>query len=408
MEDAPVSVVMIGLGGYGEVYLADMLENVDGGRFRIVAGVDPAPERCRYLAQLRKLQIPLFRSVDDFWRSGSAELAVISSPIHYHCEQTCAALAHGAHVLCEKPAAATVQEVDRMMEARDHARRFVAIGFQWSFSPGMGDLKKEIRSGRLGAPKRIRSLTLWPRDQGYYARNNWAGRRAAADGRWILDSPANNAMAHDLHNMLYLLGDEQDRSADVQSVAAEAYRANPVETFDTVAARIMTARGAEVLFLASHAVRANHNPRFDAEFENAVLEYPGDDAPITVRFHDGKITEYPSPATDAQTRKLWMCVDGVRSGGPVPCGPEAARAHTLCVNGIHQAVSDAAQFPEELIATTGDGPSPVTYVNGLDDDLRRCYERWALPGEAGLPWATRPGEADLTALSVFAAGPSDG
>ena len=329
MPDIETTIALVGLGGYGEVYLESLLDDPPREDWRIVGAVDPAPERCSYLARLQALKVPMFVSLDEFYAAAGADLVVISSPIQMHCEQTCYALERGSNVLCEKPAAATVQEVDRMVAARDECGGFAAIGFQWSFSTGIRELKRDIRAGLFGAPRRLRSLALWPRDESYYKRNNWAGRLRDDDGRWILDSPANNAMAHDLHNLLYLLGDEMDRSATPSLLVAETYRANEIETFDTAAVRILTTGGVEILFLASHATSEIVDPLFCCEFDDGIVEYRGGDGPITARLSDGSVKEYLSPLASEQTRKLWMAIDGHEQSLRMPCGLEAARCHTV-------------------------------------------------------------------------------
>src|SRR5512136_150523 len=196
MVKAPVSIVLVGIGGMGAFYVRELLDNGERGDFKIAGAVDPEPERCPWLEELRSMRTPIFGELDDFYRKEAAELAVISSPIQFHSAQTCLALGHGSHVLCEKPAAGTIQEVWRMREAEEASGRRVAIGYQWSFSPAIQAIKKDITDGRFGAPKRLKCLYLWPRDEKYYRRNSWAGRMRDDAGRWILDSPAQNAMAH--------------------------------------------------------------------------------------------------------------------------------------------------------------------------------------------------------------------
>ena len=89
----------------------------------------------------------------------------------------------------------------------------------------------------------------------------------------MLDSPANNAMAHFLHNALFLLGPAMDRSARPAEVQGELYRALPIESADTVACRVRTEAGADVLFLASHATELAIDPRFRLECDDAVITY---------------------------------------------------------------------------------------------------------------------------------------
>jgi len=83
-------------------------------------------------------------------------------------------------------------------------------------------LKRDLLDGRYGRPLRLATLCAWPRDRAYYRRNSWAGRLRDGDsGAWVLDSPANNAMAHFLHNALFLLGPAMTHSALPAAVTAE-------------------------------------------------------------------------------------------------------------------------------------------------------------------------------------------
>jgi predicted dehydrogenase len=243
----PVSLVMVGIGGMGAAYLEALLARKDENLVRITGAVDPRPNRCKQYVEMRALGVPCFVSLQDFYRNRKAELAILSSPIQAHMPQTTLALSNGSHVLCEKPAAGTIQEVRAAVAAERDSGRWVAVGYQWSFSGAVQALKADIRAGLFGAPKAFKCLYLWPRDEGYYARNDWAGKKRDAEGNWILDSPVQNAMAHDLHNMFYVLGPETDASARPVEVEAELYKANAIENFDTAAVRARTAEGVELL-----------------------------------------------------------------------------------------------------------------------------------------------------------------
>ncbi|MGD2215372.1 MAG: Gfo/Idh/MocA family oxidoreductase [Gemmatimonadales bacterium] len=377
----PVTVVMVGIGGYGEVYLSALLDELQSTRCRIVGAVDPHPENCARLTELEARGVTLHPSLDDYYRVGAADLAVISSPIHLHCEHVRHALSQGSHVLVEKPAAAVTAEVDAMIDARDRAKRFVAVGFQWSFARSILDLKRDILAGRFGVPSNGRSLTLWPRTEGYYNRNDWAGRKRDASGRWILDSPANNAMAHDLHNMLFLLGNRIDRSAEPVDVSARLARVNDIETFDTVAARVRTAEGVELLFLASHAVADDESvePRFVLEFADATVAFPGEAAAITARFHDGSVVEYPSPNATPQVAKLWTCIEAVTGDVQIPCGLETARPHTACIEAIEESGTSPHVFSAQSVRLSDTPGGRLHWVGGLAAALKRSYETGQWP-----------------------------
>ena len=130
-----IQIVQIGAGGYGEFYMEEYLSGAHG-NITLAGVVDPFIDRCSTHDTLLAKGIPVFDDLEAFYAEHSAELAVIASPIQFHLQQTTVALQNGSHVLCEKPLGATWQEVQQMIAARDAAERFVAIGFQASFSEG--------------------------------------------------------------------------------------------------------------------------------------------------------------------------------------------------------------------------------------------------------------------------------
>jgi predicted dehydrogenase len=386
MNENPVSIVLAGIGGMGGVYVAELLDRAREGTFRIVGAADPEPARCPRLEELKALGIPIVPALEDFYARAEADLAVISSPIQFHAPQTMLALSRGSHVLCEKPLAATVREAEAMREARVRSGRWVAVGYQWSFSGAIQGLKKDILTGLLGKPKRMSCLYPWPRDEAYYARNSWAGRIKDADGRWVLDGPANNAMAHDLHNMFYLLGEDIERSARPAEVKAELYRANRIENYDTAAARIKTDNGVEMLFLVSHAGRRDPGPVLSYEFERATVLAAGRGSDIKALFYDGKVRNYGSPDAEPM-KKLWDSIGAARSGRAPVCGIEAASAQTLAVNAMQESSPAITDFPAGLLRTEETAGSSRKWVEGLDEVLELCYAESLLPSEAGVEWA---------------------
>jgi len=388
MANGPVSIVIVGIGGMGSVYVRELLDNRNDDVFRIVGAVDPEPERCPQAAKLRSLGIPIVPTLEEFYREGSAKLAVIASPIQFHCRQVCQALAGGSHVLCEKPAAATIQEVREMFAADVTSGRWISVGYQWSFSSAVQELKKDIIAGAFGRPKRLKCLYLWPRDEAYYRRNGWAGRKRDTGGDWVLDSPAQNAMAHDLHNMFYVLGRERAASAVPVEVEAELYRANPIENYDTAAMRAVTADGVEVLFYATHASRDDKGPVFAYEFEKADVFCASRTSGIWAVTADGERKDYGVPDAEPMV-KLWQAVKDTRKGAVPACGIEAALSQTLCVNGMQDSMPEVREFPEGMRKVRMDNGSRRIWAEGLDEALEACYEANALPSELGFAWSAK-------------------
>src|SRR5699024_11431941 len=69
--------------------------------------------------------------------------------------------------------------------------------------------------------------------------------------------------------------DTIDTSGQPDTVTAELYRVNNIETFDTCAVQLKTKKDVDIYFYASHAVKENKDPCFQLEFENATITYDG-------------------------------------------------------------------------------------------------------------------------------------
>ena len=391
MQD--INVALVGLGGFGIHYVNALLSAAEQHHVKFIAGIDPAPQGCAALAEIQRRGIPLYPSLEAFLSTPvRADLIALASPLQLHCQQVIQALEAGSHVICEKPLGASPDQARQMIQARDKAGKIVAIAYQWSFAPTTGRLKRDILAGRFGAPRRFATLTCWPRGDSYYARNNWAGKVRDDAGRLVLDSPANNACAHFLHYMFYLLGPTPQNSAQPASVSAELYRANAIQNYDTAAIRSTTASGVELLFLASHVTANNRNPVCRFEFENATILY-GDQADdhLRVRFSTGQVEDYGVLPGGDNMDKLWSTVDAIRSSQSVLCGIEAAVAQTVCMYAAQQSVPEMCVFPPDTVRRENHEGSHRLIVAGLDALLERCYAEFKMPSEIGAPWA-RPGK----------------
>jgi len=391
MQD--VSVALVGLGGYGNIYLSQLLGGDHSG-YRFVAGIDPDPKLCRFLDTLGESGIPIYPDLDHFFAERTADLVVIAAPIPLHLPFTKTALEHGSSVLCEKPITATVQEALEMAAAEEAAEGFVGIGYQWSYAAAIQALKADVMAGALGKPLRFRTKVLWPRTLSYYSRNNWAAKLKTAAGAWVLDSPVNNATAHYLHNCFYVLGETRETSTRPVDVQAELYRANDIENYDTAALRCHTENGVELLFYTAHPIEVEDGPVFVYEFEDAAVVYESRGSSIVARFRDGRVRNYGDPFT-GEVQKLWDAVDAFHSGAPPACSVSAATSHTMAVNGAQESAT-IADFPVDVVRRQAHGDDELVYVEGLSAVLNSCFDKGIMPSELGdVAWAQTGRVVDL-------------
>ena len=84
------------------------------------------------------------------------DVIYISLPNHLHAEWTIKAVEAGKHVLCEKPLALNVDQVDAVKAAAQKHGRVVAEGFMYRHHPQTLKVQEIVQSGALGTVKLIR------------------------------------------------------------------------------------------------------------------------------------------------------------------------------------------------------------------------------------------------------------
>jgi len=371
-----MKILLVGAGGYGTLYVRGLLNSVrDDIKFEGI--VDPFITNSAEYENIKAAEIPIYNTMEEFYSEHTADLTVISTPPFLHCEQSITALRRNSYVLCEKPVAPTLSDVNKMLDAEKEYGKFIAIGYQWSFSDAILSLKKDILDGVLGAPLSMKTAISWPRDLAYYRRGDGWGGKIAKDGITVLDSIASNACAHYLHNMLFLLGNTMDQSAAAEHIEADCLRANDIETFDTCTIRARAA-GVPIYFAASHAAEQTRNPEFIYTFEKATVRFSkNEDSLIHATFENGEEKCYGNPFAN-DIKKLWDSIDAAASGKAPVCTVKTAAAHTALIEDIHKTASYRT-FDKESIVLTESGDR--LYVKGLFDDLYSAYEKGLLFSE---------------------------
>ncbi len=102
-------------------------------------------------AYAEKWEIPVaFGSYEAMLDSGQVDAVYISLPNHLHAQWTLRALRSGVHVLCEKPFALSLAEVDAMIAAARETGRALAEAFMYRHHRQIKTAGEWVRSGRLG------------------------------------------------------------------------------------------------------------------------------------------------------------------------------------------------------------------------------------------------------------------
>ncbi len=369
-----VTVLLIGIGGYGENYVKEFLEkDIPDASLKGIA--DPFAFKSPYYEEIQKRGIPVYASPEEFYlKSGKADLAVISSPIHTHCRYIITALDNGSSVLTEKPVVISIEKMKDLVEREKKAPGFVAVGYQQCYARDVLALKKDILSGVFGRPLRMRSLRLMRRGDKYYSRSGWAGK-LSCHGEYVFDSPLANACAHQVQNMLFLAGDTLDSAADVSDVDGVLYKGRPsIENFDAAALRITMANGAEAYYYTAHCVDAKKiGPIGTYEFENGTIEE--DSGVFIAHMKDGSVRDYSAIDKGEKMQKLYDAIEGVRTGERPHCTLEASIPH---IKTVLLAEDLPVYLRYDAVRKSADDDAYYS-VPGLEEEYLECYRNWKLP-----------------------------
>ena len=97
---------------------------------------------------------------EDIVKRENVHAVIIATPNFTHAPIALDAIAHGKHVLCEKPLAMNHAEAHAMAEAVEHAGVRHMTAFTYRFVPAMRYLAYLVKRGDLGAPYHFRSCRL--------------------------------------------------------------------------------------------------------------------------------------------------------------------------------------------------------------------------------------------------------
>jgi len=163
-------------------------------RYKVVAVADPvADQRAQAEKELGAegyADHRLLLARDDL------DLVVNAAPSHLHVPITLEAFKAGHNVLCEKPLARYVRDVDRMMAASKRAGKLLAIYQQSRFAPYFMQVRKVIDSGVLGRIVMIKGAF-----NGFARRWDWQTLQENHGGNLLNTGP------HPMDQVLQLFGE---------------------------------------------------------------------------------------------------------------------------------------------------------------------------------------------------------
>ena len=158
MSDAPMRAGVVGLGMMGRNHVRVWDEAIPG--VELVAVADPDAAAVTRATAGRRA-----RGYEDpraMLEAEKLDLVSIVAPTSLHLPVTLDALRSGAHVLVEKPIAATRDEAVAMMDAASESGRMLTVGHIERFNPAIRELRRRLADGELGRVFQIHATRLGP------------------------------------------------------------------------------------------------------------------------------------------------------------------------------------------------------------------------------------------------------
>ncbi|MFD7304904.1 Gfo/Idh/MocA family protein [Streptomyces pharetrae] len=367
-------LVLAGARGHGRWHVANIRRLQEKGLVRLAGICELTPLTEEEFGGELPIQSADFGALLD--RTG-ARLAVICTPIPTHTDLALAAARRGVHLLLEKPPAPSYAEFRRMADGVAEAGVACQIGFQSLGSHAVPAIRELIADGAIGTVTGIGGAGAWARDEAYFRRAPWAGKRRL-NGVDVIDGALTNPLAHAVATALALAG--STRAEDVTAIETELWRANAIESDDTSCVRVTTAQGRPVTVAATLCAEHPDEPYVLVHGSRGRITfwYKQDRVLLQRAGHGPEEFEYGR--TDLLENLAGHLTDG--TGLLVP--PETTGAFMKVVEAIRLS-PDPAPLPESAWHRAPGEERRI--VPGVDGLVAAAADTLALYSELTAPWA---------------------
>jgi UDP-N-acetylglucosamine 3-dehydrogenase len=317
----PLRAGVVGLGMMGRNHVRVWDEAIAG--VELVAVADPDARAVERMTHDRSIRG--YPEAGRMFAAESLDLVSVVAPTSLHLPLTLAALEAGAHVLVEKPIAASREEAEHMIAAAKDARRLLTVGHIERFNPAILELRRRLAGGELGRIFEINATRLGP----FPARIRDVGV--------VVD-----LAPHDLDVMRFLLGsepirlfaeteqrihtDHEDLFVGIMKFANGAIGVLDINWLTPTKKRTLSVTGERGMYVADYIAQ-------DLVF------YPN---PADASVAEGEMVRRHVDRREPLVVELEAFADAVRDGGPPPVDPHEAMLALLLARTLVDAARTGA------------------------------------------------------------------
>ncbi|GAB2745588.1 Gfo/Idh/MocA family protein [Arthrobacter bambusae] len=178
---SPIRTAVVGFGVSGKVFHAPLVAADPGYSLDVIVTADPrrASEAARLYpgAQIVPTPEALFALAPDL------DLVVLGTPPLTHFDLAAAAIAHGLHVVVDKPFVTTAAHGEELIARASHGGVQLTVFQNRRWDADFLTLQKVLREGGLGEVRSFESRFEWWRPEGF---GNWRDSASVSEGGGIL------------------------------------------------------------------------------------------------------------------------------------------------------------------------------------------------------------------------------
>jgi predicted dehydrogenase len=240
LAQLPVRIGLIGCGAVGRLH-AERLAADTRAAIRVLC--DPSASTAEEVRQRYAPEAAIETDVVEALDRHALDAVVISSPTLLHYKQVCLAFDRGLDVLCEKPLAATREQVVDLIERHHRMRRVLCVAYQRRYKAAYRTARRELteRAEVYGPLKQVHIFVCERWEQ--TIRGTWRDDPRIGAGYF------GDAGSHQIDVVNYITGQRP-----VAVYATSDRRASSVEIVTTALARLEGGAGLTAHFVGD----ANH------------------------------------------------------------------------------------------------------------------------------------------------------
>ncbi|MDD4808188.1 MAG: Gfo/Idh/MocA family oxidoreductase [Oscillospiraceae bacterium] len=203
---AKLRFMLIGCGRISKNHIAAAAANKDTMTLAVVCDVvrARAEEKAAMLKEQAGYEPLIYTDYKKALQEQEIDVCAIATESGFHAQIALECMAHGKHVLTEKPMALSTADAEKMISTAEAKGLTLGVCHQNRFNAPIQQLHAALDAGRFGKLVSGTARILWNRNMSYYQQAPWRGTWAQ-DGGTLM-----NQCIHNIDLLQWSLGGEPD------------------------------------------------------------------------------------------------------------------------------------------------------------------------------------------------------